>query len=947
MPPFYVVDTCRNRRRAEGPITDGFFVDDDFDGMRPQSQVRLATYVVVILIGLLVSTRVLASTTMSRGRGVVRLSTTPRTSFAMMITTTSLPNTKVSARERVPPIVLAAQMRRRVSSSSRRLVSSRSSPPTLNWSRRTIEETSRARTAKITPAYTSSPSSSSPSTADASWSLLSSDEERSAYAELVALSKRVRALDESYYGANDDDGASSSSTDGESTVSDDEYDALARREAELCIAHPHLRVMLEKETGLGSTATRYGGRVGRSYDDDDDIVDNNDEKSIEQTSTRSKTTTSTKKKEKKKKTTSSRTRSTTPKRIKRQHLVNSPMLSLDNAMNDNEAVSWLNRVRIMLLKEEAAVDTASNSNAINNDATSDDTTTATATTTTSIKMKSTPRTMQILAEPKIDGLGLSLRYRLGDNDNEDDCNIYHFIWGATRGDGTKGEDVTEAVRSAWMMMGEESNDNSTHGVPHSFAIPKAWNNSAGVQQQYPNELEIRGEVVLPKKAFDDLFVVDSTATGVDTTDNESISSSSSTTLKFSNARNAASGILLRTRESAQDSAEAEQTKFLRSHVRFYAYDFVASPPLALEENDVNLTLVIGNDGIEMREKLTSLGFCVPSPVVLESIDITAGVELDVSNISNLIRYHRNLMAARDGDNTNVAAAEHVFPFQIDGVVYKLSSFTDRRICGSSSRAPRWAIAHKFPSTSAVTRLLDIEVQVGRTGALTPVAILEPVSLSGVMVSRASLHNFHFARKLLLPAKKCGTPTLDLLVDDEGSIGVKKGISLLVGRAGDVIPQVKKRVFEDYDDDNDIAGLHSDEMISLKDPHVCPACGSPATFDFVTATTTTTTIKRQKKASSQIAGTNEDESVDEDESIDAEVRGQVLRCSGPQLLCPPRAVNGLAYAYSRAGLDVKGLSKAKIGQLMEEGIIRFPADLFAIYGGANDNSSSAEHDGKFN
>jgi len=554
--------------------------------------------------------------------------------------------------------------------------------------------------------------------------------------------------------------------------------------------------------------------------------------------------------------------------------------------------------------------------------------------------------MQILAEPKIDGLGLSLRYRLGDNDDEDDCNIYHFIWGATRGDGTKGEDVTEAVRSAWMMMGEESNDNSTHGVPHSFAIPKAWNNSAGVQQQYPNELEIRGEVVLPKKAFDDLFVVDSTATGVDTTDNESISSSSSTTLKFSNARNAASGILLRTRESAQDSAEAEQTKFLRSHLRFYAYDFVASPPLSLEENDVNLTLVIGNNGIEMREKLTSLGFCVPSPVVLESIDITAGVELDVSNISNLIRYHRNLMAARDGDNTNVAAAEHVFPFQIDGVVYKLSSFTDRRICGSSSRAPRWAIAHKFPSTSAVTRLLDIEVQVGRTGALTPVAILEPVSLSGVMVSRASLHNFHFARKLLLPAKKCGTPTLDLLVDDEGSIGVKKGISLLVGRAGDVIPQVKKRVFEDYDDDNDIAGLHSDEMISLKDPHVCPACGSPATFDFVTATTTTT-IKRQKKASSQIAGTNEDESVDEDESIDAEVRGQVLRCSGPQLLCPPRAVNGLAYAYSRAGLDVKGLSKAKIGQLMEEGIIRFPADLFAIYGGANDNSSSAEHDGKFN
>jgi NAD-dependent DNA ligase len=211
-----------------------------------------------------------------------------------------------------------------------------------------------------------------------------------------------------------------------------------------------------------------------------------------------------------------------------------------------------------------------------------------------------------------------------------------------------------------------------------------------------------------------------------------------------------------------------------------------------------------------------------------------------------------------------------------------------------------------------------------------------------MVSRASLHNFHFARKLLLPTKKSGTTTtLDSSVDEEGSIGVKKGISLLVGRAGDVIPQVKKRVFEDDEDDNDIAGLDSNEMISLKDPHVCPACGSPATF-----VTATTTIKRQKMDISHVAGTDEDVSVEDNGSIDAEVSGQVLRCSGPQLLCPPRAVNGLAYAYSRAGLDVKGLSKAKIGQLMEEGIIRFPVDLFVIYGGTKNEDSSSQHDGRF-
>lgn len=892
---------------------------------------RLAVKVVVCIRLLFVTTRIVvvvvaAATTMSHRRGVV-FSTVPRrrTLFAMI--TTSLPNNSkvVSTHEqRVPSqIVVAAHTRMRDTSTSGGLCSSRSSLRTLNWNRRTIE---RVRTTMSSSTYSSLPSST-----DASLSSLFGDE-KFAYAELTALSKRIRALDESYYGANDDDDDDDDGTtnSSESKLSDDEYDALARREAELCIAYPHLQVMLERKTGLGSSATRYGGRVGRII-----IVDNDETSTIEEEMPTSKTTTT-----KKKKTTSSRIKSTTPKRIKRQHLVNAPMLSLDNAMNDMEAISWLNRVRNLLVKEEALDIATSNSNAaIINDDTRDNTTTTPQ--TTSIKMMTTTRTMQILAEPKIDGLGLSLRYRLGDNDNKGDCNIYHFIWGATRGDGTKGEDVTEAVRSAWMMMmGEESHDNSIHSVPYSFAIPKAWNYSAGQQrQQPPYELEIRGEVVLPKKAFADLFL-DRTIV-VDTTDNDSISSSSSTTPTFSNARNAASGILLRSKDS-EDSAEAEQTKYLRSQLRFYAYDFVASP--SIEENDVNMSSTIGNDGIEMRDKLTSLGFCVPSPVVLESIEITAGVELDVSNISNLIRYHHNLMAARDGNNTTVvtaAAAEHVFPFQIDGVVYKLSSFNDRRICGSSSRAPRWAIAHKFPSTSAVTRLLDIEVQVGRTGALTPVAIFEPVSLSGVMVSRASLHNFHFARKLLLPKK-----SLDLLlVDDKGSIGVKKGISLLVGRAGDVIPQVKKRIFDDDhdDDDNNIAGLHSSEMISLKDPHLCPACGSPATFDFVTANTTT--IKRQKKASSQAVGTDEDKSVDEDKSIDTEVSGQVLRCSGPQLLCPPRAVNGLAYAYSKAGLDVKGLSKAKIGQLMEGGIIRFPADLFAIYGGATDNSS-AKHDGRF-
>jgi NAD-dependent DNA ligase len=388
--------------------------------------------------------------------------------------------------------------------------------------------------------------------------------------------------------------------------------------------------MLEKETGLGSRATRYGGRVGRAYDDDS-VVDNDDEKSSTEEVTKSK------KKKKPKTTSSSRTKSTTtiPKRrMKRQHLVNSPMLSLDNAMNDNEAILWLNRVRNLLFKEEKMTDattTASSNVAINNDDTSDDTSDNTNTTPTS---KMTTRTIQILAEPKIDGLGLSLRYRLVDatttttTTTDDNVNnyIYQFVWGATRGDGTKGEDVTEAVRSAWMMMmGGEGHNHNNICLPQSLAIPKTWNSVDGVEQQPPDELEIRGEVVLPKKAFDDLFLNSGTVVNdADNNDSTSSSSSSSTKLTFSNARNAASGILLRSKDT-DDLAEAEQTQFLRSQLQFYAYDFVAST--SIEENDVNLTSIIGNDGIEMRDKLTSLGFCVPSPVVLESLNVTTGVEI--------------------------------------------------------------------------------------------------------------------------------------------------------------------------------------------------------------------------------------------------------------------------------------------------------------------------------
>ena len=325
---------------------------------------------------------------------------------------------------------------------------------------------------------------------------------------------------------------------------------------------------------------------------------------------------------------------------------------------------------------------------------------------------------------------------------------------------------------------------------------------------------------------------------------------------------------------------------------------------------------VGSSGDEMRDSLTKLGFHVPTPIVMELLDLSLDKECNETDVPTLLDYHRNMMATRDESTRPDCKKKADFSYQIDGVVYKLLSFHDRHICGSSSRTPRWAIAHKFPPQVAVTRLIDIEVQVGRTGALTPVAILEPANLGGVMVSRASLHNFDFARKMLLPKGNSS---------EHGNTSVKKGVSVLVSRAGDVIPQVKKRVFDDDVDDDISSLIYSNETICLEAPSTCPACGSPTSYEFVS------TPAKKKKAAKM---TEKNVDMEEEESKDVNESGQVLRCSGPQLLCQPRAVNALAYAYSRAGLDVNGLSKAKLSHLMDEGIIRFPSDLFTTFGGKN-------------
>lgn len=204
------------------------------------------------------------------------------------------------------------------------------------------------------------------------------------------------------------------------------------------------------------------------------------------------------------------------------------------------------------------------------------------------------------------------------------------------------------------------------------------------------------------------------------------------------------------------------------------------------------------------------------------------------------------------------AREHrpEFPMETDGAVAKLDSFSAQEALGFTARAPRFAVAFKFPPMQATARLEDISVQVGRTGALTPVAVLEPVAVGGVIVSRATLHNEDEIR------------ALDLRIGD----------TVIVQRAGDVIPEISGVVLE----------KRPEAAVPFVFPHNCPACGQP--------------VHREP-----------------DESI--------WRCDN--LACPARCLRALLHFVSRAGLNIQGLGEKWIAQLVESGKVKSPADLFFL------------------
>ena len=376
-------------------------------------------------------------------------------------------------------------------------------------------------------------------------------------------------------------------------------------------------------------------------------------------------------------------------------------------------------------------------------------------------------------EPKLDGLAVSLLYRDG-----------LLVQGATRGDGTTGEDISVNVRTI-------------RNVPLKLQ-GKGW----------PAVLEVRGEVFMSKEGFERLNAAQAEIGGK----------------TFANPRNAAAGSL----------------RQLDSKI-------TASRPLEFCCYGVGqVSEAIADTHIGTLEKLKGWGM----PISRE-LRHAAGIK-------ECLDYYRDI-----GERRNA------LPYEIDGVVFKVNSLASQRELGFRAREPRWAIAHKFPAMEELTEVLDVEFQVGRTGAVTPVARLKPVKVAGVTVANATLHN----------------------MDEVARLGVMIGDTVIIRRAGDVIPQVMQVVTERRP--ADARAVHI--------PTQCPMCGSQVER--------TQLVKRSKGK----------ETVSE---------GAVYRCVG-RLACRAQLKQAIIHYVSRRAMDIEGLGEKSVEQLVDEGLIASPADLYRL------------------
>ena len=398
------------------------------------------------------------------------------------------------------------------------------------------------------------------------------------------------------------------------------------------------------------------------------------------------------------------------------------MLSLDNAFTDEELADFDRRVRERLEMDEVGY----------------------------------------AAEPKLDGLAVSLLYQHG-----------RLVRAATRGDGETGEDVTQNVRTL-------------------ASVPLRL-----VGKGIPETLEVRGEVYISHAGFGEL----------------NRQAEAQGQKPFVNPRNAAAGSL----------RQLDPAITARRPLEMFCYGVgkVAGGTLAATHVDILAQL----QGWHLR--------------VYDDVQTTAG-------INGCITYYQRYEQLREK-----------LPFDIDGVVFKVNRLDQQDALGFVARAPRWAIARKFPAQERETRVLGIDVQVGRTGALTPVARLEPVFVGGVTVTNATLHNEDEIRRK----------------------DVRTGDSVIVRRAGDVIPEVVRVV----------QGKRKKGTVAFHMPVHCPVCGSQVT-----------------RAEGET----------------------VVRCSG-DLFCPAQRKESIKHYASRRAMDIEGLGDKLVEQLIEKALIATVSDLYRL------------------
>lgn len=382
-----------------------------------------------------------------------------------------------------------------------------------------------------------------------------------------------------------------------------------------------------------------------------------------------------------------------------------------------------------------------------------------------------PVSIEYCCEPKLDGLAVSISYEQG-----------VLVRAATRGDGQTGEDITANVRTI-------------RNVPLKLQ-GEGW----------PENLEVRGEVYMPKAGFE---LLNQRALAADQK-------------PFANPRNAAAGSL------RQLDAKISASRPLE----FCCY---GSSTEDLAQTHAGTLQRLREWGISISPELKV-----------------------VNSIEGCLAYYADIGQRRAQ-----------LPYDIDGVVFKINALEQQHSLGFRAREPRWALAYKFAAQEEITELLDVEFQVGRTGAVTPVARLKPVHVGGVMVSNATLHN----------------------MDEVARLGVMIGDTVIVRRAGDVIPQITQVL---------LARRPSDAR-AIEAPSQCPVCGSQVER--------TQLVRRSKNK--QVVS-----------------EGAVWRCMG-RLSCQAQLQQALIHFVSRRAMDIDGLGEKIIEQLVTRKLVASPADLYRL------------------